>query len=211
MLTEQVKSLIEKESELSPRLSGVFFRKHLGQSMYDDEGQLTSFAVDCHRYFQELKRSSEKKAFAARLNQERLQHEQHQASIKRATQSVSKSVNQSRARFIGSLRFELSAGVLVVRSATHHMQYPAKLIRRYLKKLGISRLGKSLSNGISFKGDAVTEIIQCLEDKHSVNDTVPTDVDLKPTSFLYFLKAAVLSALNGNDSSSNSEWKLSHA
>ena len=120
-------------------------------------------------------------------------------------------MNQSRARFIGSLRFELSAGVLVVRSATHHMQYPAKLIRRYLKKLGISRLGKSLSNGISFKGDAVTEIIQCLEDKHSVNDTVPTDVDLKPTSFLYFLKAAVLSALNGNDSSSNSEWKLSHA
>ncbi|WP_199483132.1 hypothetical protein, partial [Vibrio owensii] len=62
MLTEQVKSLIEKESELSPRLSGVFFRKHLNQSMYADDGQLTPFAVECHLYFQELKRSAEKKA-----------------------------------------------------------------------------------------------------------------------------------------------------
>ncbi|ARP06768.1 hypothetical protein K04M1_52470 [Vibrio phage K04M1_VK04M1] len=41
MLTEQIKSLIENECALSPRLTGVFFRKHLNQSMYDDDGQLT--------------------------------------------------------------------------------------------------------------------------------------------------------------------------
>ncbi|HHE1263698.1 TPA: hypothetical protein ACN35S_002789 [Vibrio parahaemolyticus] len=38
MLTEQIKSLIENECALSPRLTGVFFRKHLNQSMYDDDG-----------------------------------------------------------------------------------------------------------------------------------------------------------------------------
>ncbi|WP_085319334.1 hypothetical protein [Vibrio harveyi] len=182
MLTEQVKSLIEKESELSPRLSGVFFRKHLNQSMYADDGQLTPFAIECHSYFQELKRSAEKKAFAARLQQERVQHEQHQTLLKKANQSVSKSVNQSRARFIGSLRFELNAGVLVVRSASHYMQYPAKLIRRYLKKLGVSKLGKSLHDGVSFKGDAVTQIIAALQVKHATNLTVPTDADFKQQS-----------------------------
>lgn len=200
MLTEQVKSLIEKESELSPRLSGVFFRKHLNQSMYADDGQLTPFAVECHRYFQELKRSAEKKAFAARLQQERVQHEQHQASIKKANQSVSKSVNQSRARFIGSLRFELNAGVLVVRSASHYMQYPAKLIRRYLKKLGVSKLGKSLSDGVSFKGDAVTQIIDALQAKHATNLTVPTDADFKQPSVFDYIRSSLneLSALGCN-------------
>ncbi len=197
MLTEQVKSLIEKESELSPRLSGVFFRKHLNQSMYADDGQLTPFAIECHRYFQELKRSAEKKAFAARLQQERVQHEQHQASIKKANQSVSKSVNQSRARFIGSLRFELNAGVLVVRSASHYMQYPAKLIRRYLKKLGVSKLGKSLHDGVSFKGDAVTQIIAALQVKHATNLTVPTDADFKQQSVFEYIRSSLneLSAL----------------
>ncbi|MEF1327810.1 hypothetical protein [Vibrio sp. M260121] len=200
MLTEQVKSLIEKESELSPRLSGVFFRKHLNQSMYADDGQLTPFAIECHRYFQELKRSAEKKAFAARLQQERVQHEQHQTSIKKANQSVSKSVNQSRARFIGSLRFELNAGVLVVRSASHYMQYPAKLIRRYLKKLGVSKLGKSLSDGVSFKGDAVTQIIETLQTKHATNLTVPTDVDFKQQSVFEYIRSSLneLSALGRN-------------
>ncbi|WP_394156173.1 hypothetical protein [Vibrio campbellii] len=200
MLTEQVKSLIEKESEFSPRLSGVFFRKHLNQSMYADDGQLTPFAVECHRYFQELKRSAEKKAFAARLQQERVQHEQHQASIKKANQSVSKSVNQSRARFIGSLRFELNAGVLVVRSASHYMQYPAKLIRRYLKKLGVSKLGKSLSDGVSFKGDAVTQIIDALQTKHATNLTVPTDVDFKQQSVFEYIRSSLneLSAFGCN-------------
>ncbi|WJK28953.1 hypothetical protein QSJ11_22180 [Vibrio parahaemolyticus] len=43
MLTEQIKSLIENEYALSPRLTGVFFRKHLNQSMYGDDGQLTEF------------------------------------------------------------------------------------------------------------------------------------------------------------------------
>ncbi|MDK9783698.1 hypothetical protein KIT90_20160 [Vibrio sp. B172a] len=200
MLTEQVKSLIEKESELSPRLSGVFFRKHLNQSMYADDGQLTPFAIECHSYFQELKRSAEKKAFAARLQQERVQHEQHQASIKKANQSVSKSVNQSRARFIGSLRFELNAGVLVVRSASHYMQYPAKLIRRYLKKLGVSKLGKSLSDGVSFKGDAVTQIIDALQAKHATNLTVPTDADFKQQSVFEYIRSSLneLSALGCN-------------
>ncbi|MET2949656.1 hypothetical protein ABXV18_16240 [Vibrio owensii] len=202
MLTEQVKSLIEKESELSPRLSGVFFRKHLNQSMYADDGQLTPFAIECHRYFQELKRSAEKKAFAARLQQERVQHEQHQASIKKANQSVTKSVNQSRARFIGSLRFELNAGVLVVRSASHYMQYPAKLIRRYLKKLGVSKLGKSLSDGVSFKGDAVTQIIDALQAKHATNLTVPTDADFKPQSVFEYMRSSLneLLALGCNHS-----------
>ncbi|HDM8152860.1 hypothetical protein [Vibrio harveyi] len=197
MLTEQVKSLIEKESELSPRLSGVFFRKHLNQSMYADGGQLTPFAVECHRYFQELKRSAEKKAFAARLQQERIQHEQHQTLLKKANQSVSKSVNQSRARFIGSLRFELNAGVLVVRSASHYMQYPAKLIRRYLKKLGVSKLGKSLHDGVSFKGDAVTQIIAALQVKHATNLTVPTDADFKQQSVFEYIRSSLneLSAL----------------
>lgn len=201
MLTEQVKSLIEKESELSPRLSGVFFRKHLNQSMYADDGQLTPFAVECHRYFQELKRSAEKKAFAARLQQERVQHEQHQTSIKKANQSVSKSVNQSRARFIGSLRFELNAGVLVVRSASHYMQYPAKLIRRYLKKLGVTKLGKSLSDGVSFKGDAVTQIIDALQAKHATNLTVPTDADFKQPSVFEYIRSSLneLSALGCNN------------
>ncbi|WP_045457085.1 hypothetical protein [Vibrio campbellii] len=200
MLTEQVKSLIEKESELSPRLSGVFFRKHLNQSMYADDGQLTPFAIECHRYFQELKHSAEKKAFAARLQQERVQHEQHQASIKKANQSVSKSVNQSRARFIGSLRFELNAGVLVVRSASHYMQYPAKLIRRYLKKLGVPKLGKSLSDGVSFRGDAVTQIIDALQTKHATNLTVPTDVDFKQQSVFEYIRSSLneLSALGCN-------------
>ncbi|MFZ3441302.1 hypothetical protein L2D37_26645 [Vibrio harveyi] len=191
MLTEQVKSLIEKESELSPRLSGVFFRKHLNQSMYADGGQLTPFAVECHRYFQELKRSAEKKAFAARLQQERIQHEQHQTLLKKANQSVSKSVNQSRARFIGSLRFELNAGVLVVRSASHYMQYPAKLIRRYLKKLGVSKLGKSLHDGVSFKGDAVTQIIAALQVKHATNLTVPTDADFKQQSVFEYIRSSL--------------------
>ena len=200
MLTEQVKSLIEKESEFSPRLSGVFFRKHLNQSMYADDGQLTPFAVECHRYFQELKRSAEKKAFAARLQQERVQHEQHQTSIKKANQSLSKSMNQSRARFIGSLRFELNAGVLVVRSASHYMQYPAKLIRRYLKKLGVSKLGKSLSDGVSFKGDAVTQIIDALQAKHATNLTVPTDADFKQPSVFEYIRSSLneLSALGCN-------------
>ena len=200
MLTEQVKSLIEKESELSPRLSGVFFRKHLNQSMYADDGQLTPFAVECHSYFQELKRSAEKKAFAARLQQERVQHEQHQTSIKKANQSVSKSVNQSRARFIGSLRFELNAGVLVVRSASHYMQYPAKLIRRYLKKLGVSKLGKSLSDGVSFKGDTVTQIVDALHAKHATNLTVPTDADFKQPSVFEYIRSSLneLSALGCN-------------
>ena len=197
MLTEQVKSLIEKESEFSPRLSGVFFRKHLNQSMYADDGQLTPFAIECHRYFQELKRSAEKKAFAARLQQERIQHEQHQTLLKKANQSVSKSVNQSRARFIGSLRFELNAGVLVVRSASHYMQYPAKLIRRYLKKLGVSKLGKSLHDGVSFKGDAVTQIIAALQVKHATNLTVPTDADFKQQSVFEYIRSSLneLSAL----------------
>ncbi|EKO3864309.1 hypothetical protein JFR02_003465 [Vibrio harveyi] len=197
MLTEQVKSLIEKESELSPRLSGVFFRKHLNQSMYADCGQLTPFAVECHRYFQELKRSAEKKAFAARLQQERIQHEQHQTLLKKANQSVSKSVNQSRARFIGSLRFELNAGVLVVRSASHYMQYPAKLIRRYLKKLGVSKLGKSLHDGVSFKGDAVTQTIAALQVKHATNLTAPTDADFKQQSVFEYIRSSLneLSAL----------------
>ncbi|WP_217492566.1 hypothetical protein, partial [Vibrio parahaemolyticus] len=43
MLTEQIKSLIENECALSPRLTGVFFRKHLNQSMYDDDGQLCGY------------------------------------------------------------------------------------------------------------------------------------------------------------------------
>ena len=183
MLTEQVKTLIEKESELSPRLSGVFFRKHLNQSMYAEDGQLTPFAIECHSYFQDLKRSAEKKAFATRLQQERVQHEQHQASIKKANQSVSKSANHSRARFIGSLRFELNAGVLVVRSVSKSIQYPAKLIRRYLKTLGVSHLGKTLSNGVSFSGDAVTNILAALQMKQAKNGTVPIGVDISPLNF----------------------------
>jgi ATPase subunit of ABC transporter with duplicated ATPase domains len=183
MLTEQVKTLIEKESELSPRLSGVFFRKHLNQSMYADDGQLTPFAIECHSYFQDLKRSAEKKAFESRLQQERAQHEQHQASIKKANQSVSKSANQSRARFIGSLRFELNAGVLVVHSVSKSIQYPAKLIRRYLKTLGVSHLGKTLLNGVSFSGDAVTNILAALQVKQAKNDTIPTGNDTLPLNF----------------------------
>ena len=200
MLTEQVKSLIEKESELSPRLSGVFFRKHLNQSMYADDGQLTPFAIECHRYFQEFKRSAEKKAFATRLQQERVQHEQHQASIKKANQSVSKSANHSRARFIGSLRFELNAGVLIVRSVSKSIQYPAKLIRRYLKKLGVSKLGKSLSDGVSFNGDAVTQIIDALQAKHATNLTVPTNTDFKQQSVFEYIRSFLneLSALGCN-------------
>ncbi|TOO51346.1 hypothetical protein, partial [Vibrio parahaemolyticus] len=80
MLTEQIKSLIENEYALSPRLTGVFFRKHLNQSMYGDDGQLTEFAIQCHHYFNELKRAAEQKAFHARLEQCRLQHEQQQES-----------------------------------------------------------------------------------------------------------------------------------
>ncbi|UTZ42786.1 hypothetical protein [Vibrio campbellii] len=195
MLTEQVKTLIEKESELSPRLSGVFFRKHLNQSMYAEDGQLTPFAIECHSYFQDLKRSAEKKAFESRL-----QHERHQASIKKANQSVSKSANHSRARFIGSLRFELNAGVLVVRSVSKSIQYPAKLIRRYLKKLGVCQLGKSLSDGVSFKGDAVTHIIDALQAKHAKNLTVPSDTDFKQQSVFEYIRSFLneLSALGCN-------------
>ncbi|QOW05917.1 hypothetical protein IC830_08080 [Vibrio parahaemolyticus] len=79
--------------------------------MYDDDGQLTEFAIQCHHYFNELKRAAEQKAFHARLEQCRLQHEQQQESVKRVNQSVKKSANQSRAQFIGSLRFELNQGV----------------------------------------------------------------------------------------------------
>ncbi|WP_045586922.1 hypothetical protein, partial [Vibrio parahaemolyticus] len=131
MLTEQIKSLIENEYALSPRLTGVFFRKHLNQSMYGDDGQLTEFAIQCHHYFNELKRAAEQKAFHVRLEQCRLQHEQQQESVKRVNQSVKKSANQSRAQFIGSLRFELNQGVLMVRSVSRSMPTPTKWIRRY--------------------------------------------------------------------------------
>ncbi|WMN90224.1 hypothetical protein NI382_19340 [Vibrio parahaemolyticus] len=178
MLTEHIQSLIEKEFEFSSRLTGVFFRKHLGQSMYDDDGQLTEFAIECHRYFSELKRSSEQKAFHARLEQQRLQQEQRQSSIKRANQTVKKSANQSHARFIGSLRFSLKAGVLEVRSISRSMPNPQKLIRRYLKTLGVFRIGKSLFNSVLFSGDAVTEIIDCLAQKQAKNDTVPVELDI---------------------------------
>ncbi|OQP99839.1 hypothetical protein BK412_25885, partial [Vibrio campbellii] len=140
------------------------------------------------------------KAFESRLQQERVQRERHQASIKKANQSVSKSANHSRARFIGSLRFELNAGVLVVRSVFKSIQYPAKLIRRYLKKLGVSQLGKSLSDGVSFKGDAVTKIIDALQAKHATNLTVPTDVDFKQQSVFEYIRSFLneLSALGCN-------------
>lgn len=137
MLTEQIKSLIENECALSPRLTGVFFRKHLNQSMYGNNGQLTEFAIQCHHYFNELKRAAEQRAFHVRLEQCRLQHEQQQESVKRVNQSVKKSANQSRAQFIGSLRFELNQGVLMVRSVSRSMPTPTKWIRRYLKKLGV--------------------------------------------------------------------------
>ncbi len=68
MLTEQIKSLIKNEYALSPRLTGVFFRKHLNQSMYGDDGQLTEFAIQCHHYFNELKRAAEQKPFMLVLN-----------------------------------------------------------------------------------------------------------------------------------------------
>lgn len=178
MLTEQIKSIIEKESEFNPRLTGVFFRKHLGQSMYGDDGQLTEFAIECHRYFSELKRTAEQKAFRARLGQQRLQQEQHQSSVKRANQAVKKSANQSHARFIGSLRFELSAGVLVIRTISRSMPNPIRMIRRYLKKLGVNRIGQSLSDGVSFHSEAVTEIVHSLEQKQAKNETIPFEFDI---------------------------------
>ena len=52
--------------------------------MYGDDGQLTEFAIQCHHYFNELKRAAEQKAFHARLVQQ-------QKSAKRSNRSATKS------------------------------------------------------------------------------------------------------------------------
>ncbi|WP_157664330.1 hypothetical protein [Vibrio alginolyticus] len=130
-----------------------------------------------------------KKAFHARLEQRRLQHEQQQESVKRVNQSVKKSANQSRAQFIGSLRFELNQGVLMVRSVSRSMPTPTKWIRRYLKKLGVRRVGKSLSNGVLFTGDAVTEILTCLQAKQAKNDTIPFELNISALPILTWFRS----------------------
>ncbi|EGR0148624.1 hypothetical protein FRN29_22670 [Vibrio alginolyticus] len=150
----------------------------------------TRIAIKCHHYFNELKRAAEQKAFHARLEQCRLQHEQQQESVKRVNQSVKKSANQSRAQFIGSLRFELNQGVLMVRSVSRSMPTPTKWIRRYLKKLGVCCVGKSLSNGVLFSsGDAVTEILACLQAKQAKNDTIPFELNINALPILTWFRS----------------------
>lgn len=200
MLSEHIKTLIAKEAEFNPRLTGVFFRKYLHQSCYDDQGMLTELALECHQYFAELKRAAEQKAFRARLANERVTHERHEVSRKLANQNVNKSRVQSRARFIGSLRFVLTGQALTVRTESLTMPNPAKVIRSYLKKLGVSRLGKSLSDGLVLTGDAIEEVLSCLSLKHQVNDTVPTPVDIAQSIYVAMKRYVVTEKIsNGSE------------
>ena len=183
MLTEKIKALIEKEAQLNPRLTGVFFRKHLGQSMCSEDGLLTDLAVSCFEYFNHLKNDLKQKAHRASLQKQKQEHERLQASVKRVNQSVIKSANQANARFIGSLRFSLQAGNLIIKTVSRSMPNPARSIRRYLKKLGVNHLGKTQQERdgvtyVEFTNEAVNNILDVLKEKQATNETVPTSADI---------------------------------
>ncbi|WP_206541376.1 hypothetical protein, partial [Shimia sp. SK013] len=80
-------------------------------------------------------------------------------------------------------------GVLMVRSVSRSMPTPTKWIRRYLKKLGVRRVGKSLSNGVLFTGDAVTEILTCLQAKQAKNDTIPFELNISALPILTWFRS----------------------
>ena len=77
----------------------------------------------------------------------------------------------------------------MVRSVSRSMPTPTKWIRRYLKKLGVHRIGKSLSNGVLFSGDAVTEILACLQAKQAKNDTVPLELNISALPILTWFRS----------------------
>ncbi len=77
----------------------------------------------------------------------------------------------------------------MVRSVSRSMPTPTKWIRRYLKKLGVHRVGKSLSNGVLFTGDAVTEILTCLQAKQAKNDTIPFELNISALPILAWFRS----------------------
>lgn len=166
MLIGNVKTLIENEFEVSPRLTGVFFRKNFGESMYGTDGEITDFALTCISYFNELKLAKSKHGFALRQRERQVEFEKNQASIKQADRQVSKSKSILTAKHIGSFKYALVDGVLSITSSSRTQPNLAKSIRAYLRQFNIFRLGQRLDNGVQFSGDAVTEILSMLKDKH---------------------------------------------
>lgn len=166
MLISNVRALIENEFKVSPRLTGVFFRKNFGESMYGADGELTDFAFTCISYFNELKLSKSKHDFALRQRVRQVEFEKNQASIKQANRQVSKSKSILTAKHIGSFRYALVDGILSITSSSRTQPNLAKSIRAYLRQFNIFRLGQRLDNGVQFSGDTVTEILSMLKDKH---------------------------------------------
>ena len=158
----QAKALIEKYAQFSERLTGVFFRKHFGESMLDATGRLTAFAEACFAYFNELTAKPESSDDTLERK-----HLQHQASIKLENASIKRSRHAARARFIGSLRYTVTdKDQMTITTNARSVSKVSTQIRRYLKALGIRHLGKSLSNGVQFSGDAVTAILALLAQRH---------------------------------------------
>ncbi len=58
----------------------------------------------------------------------------------------------------------------------------------HLKKLGVRRV-KSLSNGVLFTGDAVTEILACLQAKQAKNDTIPFELNISALPILAWFRS----------------------
>lgn len=170
MLDSNVLKLIENEFKISPRLTGVFFRKNFGESMYDSSGELTEFALTCINYFNELKLVKAKQDFASRQRQRQAEFEKNQASIKEANRQVAKSQSLSTAKHVGSFKYTLVDGVLSITSSSRTQPNLAKSIRSYLRQFKIFRLGQRLDNGVQFSGDAVTEILAMLKDKHRTQE-----------------------------------------
>ncbi len=164
MLTLEQKALIDKEFGFNTtRLTGVFFIKHLGGSMYAQDGQLTELASQALHYFNELKlRANSKNLKRIELKGESELKEKRLES-KKAAQQIKKSANLASSSLKSAIQWVLDGDQLIVTLPNNRGINGARFVRQYLKSKGINRLGKTVKDGVSFSNEAVNEIFALFE------------------------------------------------
>ncbi|MCG6364455.1 hypothetical protein, partial [Vibrio fluvialis] len=131
MLTLEQKALIDKEFGFNTtRLTGVFFIKHLGGSMYAQDGQLTELASQALHYFNELKlRANSKNLKRIELKGESELKEKRLES-KKAAQQIKKSANLASSSLKSAIQWVLDGDQLIVTLPNNRGINGARFVRQ---------------------------------------------------------------------------------
>ncbi|WP_345870293.1 hypothetical protein [Shewanella algae] len=161
MLTAEMKEKIEFEANLGgERITGIRLYRILGCHLDDDE----AIWVAALGYFEQCRHNLKEKAARATALEQQRKFDQAQRAVKREDQRLKKSRNLHLAAIIGRIKYVLKGDLLTVtfpQGAIVGLE-PAKAVRAYLRRKGITRIGRTLANGVAFSGEAMAEILAWL-------------------------------------------------